>query len=221
MYTLEAFDLYRFYHTEDEETLALRGVSLCVKPGEAVAVVGPSGSGKSTLLSCLCGIDEPDGGYVIINGTRLTRKSESRRAAIRASEIGIVVQNKNLLNHLTVKDNIKLKMWLGNKVNDSRISELLNLVGLSDRSQAYPAQLSGGEAARAAIAVALATEPKILMADEPTGEVDYETEKKILQLFNDYRTKGGSAIIATHSRAVADFADRTIRMFDGSVTEDA
>lgn len=221
MNLLEAFDLYRFYHTEDEETLALRGVSLSIRPGEIIAIMGPSGSGKSTLLSCLCGIDEPDGGYVKINDRRLTRKSESARAAIRASEMGVVMQAKNLINHLTVKENIRLKMWANKKTDTRRIAELLELVGLSDRDKAYPSQLSGGEAARAAIAVALASEPKILMADEPTGEVDFETEQKILQLFNDYRTKGGCAIIATHSQTIADFADRIIQLFDGRVIENA
>lgn len=218
--SLEAFDLYRFYHTEDAETLALRGVSLTVRPGEILAVMGPSGSGKSTLLSCLCGIDEPDGGYVNIGGKRLTRKSEAARAAIRAREIGIVMQAKNLLNHLSVEENIRLKMWLSRKFDSKRIEMLLEMVGLPDKRKAFPTQLSGGEAARAAIAVALATDPKILLADEPTGEVDAATEFKILQLFDQYRKKGGSAVIATHSRTFLGFADKKIQLRDG-VAEDA
>jgi putative ABC transport system ATP-binding protein len=218
---LEAYDLYRFYHTEDEETLALRGVSLTAKEGELLAVMGPSGSGKSTLLSCLCGIDEPDGGYVVINGKQITRKSETARAAIRAAEIGIVMQSKNLLNHMSIKDNIRMKMWLNHKVDISKINELLELVDLKDKSSALPAQISGGEAARAAIAVALATNPKILIADEPTGEVDYQTELKILQLFGDFCSKGGTAIIATHSEKLASFANCVLKLYDGRIISNA
>lgn len=219
MNILEAFELYRFYHTENEETRALRGISLCVGAGEIVAVTGPSGSGKSTLLACLSGIDEPDGGYVMLNGKRMTRKSEAERAAIRASEIGIVMQSKNLLANLTIKDNIRMKMWLSHKVDNKRTDELLEFVGLTQRRDAYPSQVSGGEAARAAIAVALSAKPKLLLADEPTGEVDAQTELKIVELFEHFRKSGGAAVIATHSQSLARYADRTIALLDGRVRE--
>ena len=217
MRVIEGFDLYRFYHSEEEETLALRGVNVSVDSGEIVAVMGPSGSGKSTLLACLAGLDEPDGGFVMLSGKRITRRPEAERAAIRAKEIGIVLQSGNLFSHLTVEDNIRLQMQLGKRVDERRMKNLLETVGLSGRRQARPAQISGGEAARAALAIALANEPKLLMADEPTGEVDSETEKLILELFKSHRNNGGAAIIATHSAVLASYADRIIRVVDGRI----
>jgi putative ABC transport system ATP-binding protein len=217
---LEAFDLYRFYHAGEEETLALRGVSLSVEAGEIVAVMGPSGSGKSTLMACLAGLDEPDGGYVKLSGKRLTRRSETERAARRAREIGLILQSGNLFDHLSVEDNIRLPMRLARRLNQKRVTELLELVGLSPRRHASPAQISGGEAARAAIAVALGTGPKLLLADEPTGEVDAENEARILDLLETYRSSGGAAVICTHSAALAARAGRTIQLLDGRVVSD-
>src|ERR1700724_2096372 len=124
MRVLEAFDLYRFYHTGDEETLALRGVSIHVEAGEIVAVMGPSGSGKSTLLACLVGLDEPDGGYVQLMGKRLTRRPEAERASMRAAEIGILLQSRNLFEHLSVDDNMRLQMRLARKFDEQRIGTL-------------------------------------------------------------------------------------------------
>lgn len=217
MKVLEAFDLYRFYHTGDEETLALRGVSLHVEAGEIVVVMGPSGSGKSTLLSCLVGLDEPDGGYVQLMGKRLTRRPETERSAMRAAEIGILLQSRNLFEHLSVSDNICLQMRLARKFDRWRLSRLIDFVGLHDRRHARPSQLSGGEAARAALAVALSAEPKVLVADEPTGEIDAETEKHIMRLLDDRRGNGGGTLIATHSDVLAARADRVIRLLDGRV----
>ncbi|MFL0198504.1 ABC transporter ATP-binding protein [Clostridium sp. WILCCON 0269] len=217
MSLLQAIDLYRFFHIEDEETLALKGVSLNLEAGEIVAVIGPSGSGKSTLLACLSGIDEPDGGYVEVSGKRLSRKSEAYRAAIRASEIGIMLQAGTLFDGLSVYDNILMRMQLGGKVDKNRIAKLLKNVGISHRAHSYPAQISGGEAARAALAVALSTNPKILLADEPTGEVDADTEKQIIKLLKSYCEKGGAAVIATHSSSVAAHASRVINLRDGRI----
>lgn len=215
MRVLEAFDLYRFYHTGEEETLALRGVSIHVEAGEIVVVMGPSGSGKSTLLACLVGLDEPDGGHVELMGKRLTRKPEAERAAIRAAEIGVMLQSRNLFDHLTVDENMRLQMQLARKFDKLRLSTLIDLVGLTKRRYARPSQLSGGEAARAALAVALSTMPKVLLADEPTGEVDAETEKHILNLLEDRRQAGGATLIATHSDALAKHADRIVHILDG------
>lgn len=217
MATLEAVDLYRFYHIGDEETLALRGVSLQVEAGEIVIVMGPSGSGKSTLLACLAGLDVPDGGYVAIQGNRLSRRPEAERAAIRAEAIGILLQSGNLFEQLSVVDNIRLQMHLAHKIDEQRVHQLVEQVGLATRSRAYPTQLSGGEAARAALAVALATNPKVLLADEPTGEVDAETEQHILHLLAERRANGGATLIVTHSTAVAEQADRVIHLFDGRI----
>lgn len=220
MRVLEAFDLYRFYHTGEDETLALRGVSLHVDAGETVVVMGPSGSGKSTLLSCLVGLDEPDGGHVELLGKRLTRKPEAERAAMRAAEIGILLQSRNLFEHLSVADNMRLQMRLARELDKQRLERLIDLVGLTHRRQARPSQLSGGEAARAGLAVALSSDPKVLLADEPTGEVDAETERDILRLFASRRQNGGATLIVTHSDALAAHADRVIRLLDGRIVNE-
>lgn len=218
MSMLEAFDLYRFYHAGEEETLALRGVSLSLNEGEIVAVTGPSGSGKSTLLVCLSGLDEPDGGHVDLAGERLTRRPEAVRAAMRAASIGVLLQSANLFEHLTVEDNVYFQMRLSNKnTNRRRIGELISMVGLSERRRARPSQLSGGEAARAGLATALAADPRVLLADEPTGEVDEETEAGILSIFEARRQAGTATLIATHSEILAAKADRVVRLVDGRV----
>jgi putative ABC transport system ATP-binding protein len=220
MRVLEAFDIYRFYHTGEDETLALRGVSLHVEAGEMVVVMGPSGSGKSTLLSCLVGLDEPDGGHVELLGKRLTRKPEAERAAMRAAEIGILLQSRNLFDHLSVTDNMRLQMRLARKFNQQRLDSLIDLVGLTNRRHARPSQLSGGEAARAGLAVALSTDPKVLLADEPTGEVDAETEKDILRLLVSRQQAGFATLVVTHSDALAAHADRIVRLLDGRVVNE-
>ena len=216
---LDARELYRFYHIGDDETLALRGVSVEVRHGEIVAVVGPSGSGKSTLLHCLAGLDEPDGGYVAVNGTRLTRRGDRMRAALRAQSIGILLQSGNLFDHLTVAQNVELKMRLAGMRDPSRVRVVLELVGIAARHSAYPQQLSGGEASRAGLAVALAPEPAVLLADEPTGEVDSDTEARILALFDAHRAHGGAALIVSHSAEVASRADRIVRLLDGRIVD--
>src|ERR1700681_1582818 len=212
---IEAHDLYRFYHAGEEETLALRGVSFHVDLGESVALVGPSGSGKSTLLACLAGLDEPDGGYVVLRGERLTRRPEAERAARRAAQMGVLLQSGNLLEHLSVEDNIALPMRLAGSFDPRRQHDLLARIGLHERRRARPSELSGGEVARAGLAVALACGPLVLLADEPTGEVDEATERQILELFDEHRRAGGALVIATHSDALASRADRVVRLLDG------
>jgi len=217
---LEAHDLYRFYHVGDDETLALRGVSLSIAAGEMVAVMGPSGSGKSTLLACLAGLDEPDGGYVTVMGSRLSRRPEATRARLRAAHIGVLMQSGNLFEHLSVADNIRVPMRLAAKFDERRVSELLEMVGLSHRRHATPAQLSGGEAQRAGLATALAANPALLLADEPTGEVDAATEAQILDLLAARRKLGAGLLIATHSAGLAASADRIIRLNDGRIASE-
>ncbi|MDL2398900.1 ABC transporter ATP-binding protein [Rhizobium mayense] len=219
MNVLEAHELYRFFHIGDDEIAALRGVSLTLAEGELVAVVGPSGSGKSTLLSCLTGLDEPDGGYVIACGRRVTRRSEARRAAIRAESFGILQQSNNLLRHLTVAENIRLPMLLRGRTDEERIAELLKLVGLLHRATAYPATLSGGETARAGLAVALAADPPILVADEPTAEIDRHAEASLMVHFDARRTAGKTTLLATHSAALAAKADRILLLRDGRLDD--
>ncbi|HEY8297410.1 MAG TPA: ABC transporter ATP-binding protein [Candidatus Baltobacteraceae bacterium] len=218
--TLEAHDLYRFYHAGEEETLALRGVSLAIAAGETVAVMGPSGSGKSTLLACLAGLDEPDGGYVVVDGTRLTRRSEGDRATIRARKIGILLQSGNLIGHLTVAENVALQLQLAHRSTGKRVSELLRAVGLETRGGSRADHLSGGETARAGLAIALAVDPPLILADEPTGEVDAQTEKRLLEMLDRRKAAGGATLVATHSEALAAWADRVIRLHDGRVVNE-
>lgn len=217
---LEAHELYRFYHAGDDETFALRGVSLSVAAGEIVAVVGPSGSGKSTLLACLAGLDEPDGGYVTVVGQRITRRPESGRAALRARWVGVLLQSGNLLDHLSVRQNIRVAQSLVGGADLLAPDELLAEVGLAERASSRPATLSGGEAARAGLAVALANDPPILLADEPTGEVDDLNERLLLDLFRQRGTMGAAVVFVTHSDRAADAADRIVRLEDGRTVDD-
>jgi putative ABC transport system ATP-binding protein len=215
---LRADQLYRFFHAGDEETLALRGVSLQVGVGELVAVTGPSGSGKSTLLACLAGLDEPDGGMVQIDGARLSRRPERIRARVRARGIGMLYQQANLVGHLSVSANVALAQRLGgNPTSGAWRARVLERCGLTARAHARPSQLSGGELARAALAVALANDPKVLLADEPTGELDDFTAQRVLDLLRERAGEGAAVLVVTHAPAVAEAADRQIRLRDGQV----
>jgi putative ABC transport system ATP-binding protein len=214
---LEAESLYRFFHAGDDETLALRGVSLALEPGEIVAVTGPSGSGKSTLLSCLAGLDEPDGGMVRVGGERLSRRPEEQRAAVRARGIGVLYQQANLVGHLSVEANVALAQRLAGTDDAARRALVLERCGIAARATARPSQLSGGELARAGLAVALANDPAVVLADEPTGELDSETAERVVDLLRA-RARGGAAVlIVTHSPDVARAADREIHLRDGRV----
>ncbi|MFZ0834435.1 MAG: ABC transporter ATP-binding protein [Mycobacterium sp.] len=209
--------LYRFFRAGDEETLALRGVSLTGTAGELVAVVGPSGSGKSTLLACLAGLDEPDGGVVRVGGDRVSHRSETARALLRARKIGLLFQNRNLLGHLTLTQNVKLAQQIAKRTAQSTPAMLLSSLGIGDRGHAFPGQLSGGELARAGLAVAVANDPVLLLADEPTGELDTDTEHEVLDLLRGMADRGSAIVIASHSPAVAAAADRIVRLADGQV----
>jgi putative ABC transport system ATP-binding protein len=217
---LEARDLYRFYHAGDDETLALRGVSLILEPGDLVAVTGPSGSGKSTLMACLAGLDEPDGGVVHVTGERLSRRPEAIRAQIRARGIGVLYQSSNLVGHLSVDANVALARRLaGGAPDPTGRADVLDRMGISGRAHARPSELSGGELARAGLAVALANDPAVLLADEPTGELDEVTAGEVLALLRERAEAGGAVIVATHDPAVASAAVRELRLRDGSVEE--
>jgi putative ABC transport system ATP-binding protein len=215
--TLHARELYRFYRAGDEETLALRGVSIAVQAGQLVTVAGPSGSGKSTLLACLAGLDEPDGGSVYVNGTRISHRPEQERSSLRARHIGTLFQSANLLEHLTIRRNIELVQLIAGRRDRDRAAALLEAVGLTGRSGARPSELSGGEGVRAGLAVALANDPDVLVADEPTGELDSRTEAEILKLLRDQAGRGAAVVVASHSAAVADLADQVIQIKDGRV----
>jgi putative ABC transport system ATP-binding protein len=214
---LEARDLYRFYHVGDDETLALRGVSLVVEEGELVAVTGPSGSGKSTLLACLAGLDEPDGGSVRIQGRLLSRRPEQERTRIRARSVGMLFQTTNLVQHLSATGNVLLAQRLAGKPDARRAAQIIDRVGLTRRANAYPSKLSGGENARAGLAVALANDPRVLLTDEPTGELDAATSEQVMALLREHARDGGAVVVVTHNPAIAAAADRIVRLVDGQV----
>lgn len=214
---IEARSLYRFFRAGDEEVLALRGVTVAVHPGELVTVVGPSGSGKSTLLACLAGLDEPDGGTVWIGGQRLSHQAERRRAQLRARYVGVLYQDRNLLSHLSVENNVLMAQRIAGGNPSTHPAVLLASLGIGDRGAAHPDQLSGGELARAGLAVALANAPSVLLADEPTGELDTTTEADVLAVLRSHASTGAAIMIASHSPAVAAAADRIISLRDGQV----
>jgi putative ABC transport system ATP-binding protein len=214
---LQARSLYCFFHAGDDETLALRGVSLDVEAGELVTVTGPSGSGKSTLLSCLAGLDEPDGGTVLVGGERLSRRSEEDRAEIRGRRIGMLFQHGNLVGHLTVAQNLGLAQRLTRTPSPQSAGHVLAECGIADRADARPAQLSGGELARAGLAVALINDPDVILADEPTGELDSVTAVRVLDLLRARAEAGAAVLVVTHSPDVAAAADREIALRDGQV----
>lgn len=219
MPSLQAHELYRFYHSGDDETAALRGVSLALEAGEFIALTGPSGSGKSTLLACLAGLDEPDGGRVEVMGSRISRRPEAVRAALRARHIGVMTQSGNLFEHLTVEENMRLQMSLAKRNDASAVDHLLEIMGIARRRLARPSQLSGGEAARAGLAVALSADPQVLLADEPTAEVDTATEVDILGLLRQRCHAGGAILVATHSEELAAKADGVLRLRDGRLVD--
>ena len=218
---IDARSLHRFHRIGSHEVLALRDVSLQVHAGELVAVIGPSGSGKSTLLGCLAGLDEPDAGTVDITGRRITRQDGSARARLRAELIGMVLQSANLIEHLTVGQNVALVQSLVPATRRADRTELLSDLGLAGRARAYPSRLSGGETGRASLAVALANRPRVLLADEPTGELDSVHEGEILRLLRGAAERGAAVLVASHSPAVAETADRRVTLLDGQVTDDS
>lgn len=220
---LDARSLYRFYRVDDDETLALQSVSLQLWPGDLVVVAGPSGSGKSTLLACLAGLEEPSGGAVYINGARVSHQPEAARSLLRARHIGVLSQSGNLFPHLTVGQNIALAQSLagrGYRRRRRRQSncELLVSLGIDRREHALPVRLSGGESARAGLAVALANDPMVLIADEPTGELDSANEARLIDLLVERARSGRAVLIASHSPGVIRRADRIVTLLDGRVT---
>ena len=219
MALLEARELYRFYHSGDEEVKALRGVDVRIEPGEMVAFIGPSGSGKSTLLMCLAGLDEPDGGEVLVIGERMTRREEKFKTELRSRAMGIMLQTNNLFAHLNVTQNVNLAQSVFGDSDKDWVKAIVERLGIAARAYALPAELSGGERARAALAVALARKPKILVLDEPTGEVDANAEAVILNVLHEHCTKGGAVVVATHNEAVAKKASRVLPIKDGKFVD--
>ena len=221
---VEARGLYHIYREAEVETVALKGAQLVLEQGSWTSLMGPSGSGKSTLVQVLGGMLEPSGGSVVIDGRDITRLPPADRARVRRRSIGLVLQRDNLHPLLDVSGNVALPLRLdgrpGGEVR-SRVAELLERVGLSDRRRHRVGQLSGGEAQRVAIALAVAPRPRVLLTDEPTGELDEQTAGPVLDLLDRVRAEHGTAILTvTHNPTVTARAGRHLRMRDG-VVEDA
>ena len=200
----------------------LRGISFQIRSGEFIAIVGPSGSGKSTLLGIIAGLDNPTTGQVLIDGIDITRMTEGKLAAVRNGKIGMVFQAYNLIPTLTAQENVEVPLYVGKHKGtpSTRAKELLNLVGLSHRLTHRPNQLSGGEQQRVAIARSLATDPALVIADEPTGNLDAKNGENVLKLIAYLRQQTGKTfIIATHDPVVASHADRSIRIVDGRIAD--
>ena len=201
----------------------LCGVDFRIERGEFVALMGPSGSGKSTLLGVVAGLDRPNEGQVLVDGIDITAMPESRLAVVRNAKIGMVFQAFNLIPTLTAQENVEVPLYVGDHLGSpaARAREMLALVGLEHRLDHRPNQLSGGEQQRVAIARALATDPAIVIADEPTGNLDAANGERLLELIGDLRTRTGATfLIATHDREVAGRAERTLVIVDGRLRDD-
>ncbi|MGI8536008.1 MAG: ABC transporter ATP-binding protein [Mycobacteriales bacterium] len=216
MTPLAARGLHRFYRRGGNEVAALLDLSLTCTAGETVAVTGPSGSGKSTLLGLLAGLDDPDGGAVHVNGERISHRSPAAAAGIRARQVGVLTQGSGLLGHLTVLENVRFAASLRSGAGPTP-DELVDGLGLHAVRRSAPRTLSGGETARAGLAVALAGSPAVLLADEPTAEVSSEEESTVLELLTHWRPRDSATVIVTHSPAVAGHADRIVHLLDGRV----
>lgn len=220
---LEVVDLHKSYREGETVHEVLRGVSVRVEPGELVALLGPSGSGKSTLLNLVSGIDTPDAGEVRLEGHSLGALGERGRTLLRRRRVGFVFQFYNLLPTLTVKENLLLPLELTGAVSEAaeaRAAGLLERVGLEDRADSFPDRLSGGEQQRVAVVRSLVHRPALVLADEPTGNLDEETGSDVMDLLVELvRRDGGTLLMVTHARPLARRADRVLQIERGTLTE--
>jgi putative ABC transport system ATP-binding protein len=219
---LETRGLQKTFESEGAPVRALRGVDFEMRPGEFVAVMGPSGCGKSTLLNLVAGLDTPSDGDVIVAGESLVGKDENELAKMRRAHIGIVFQFFNLLEGMSVLENVTLPAVIAGtprRQAETRARDLLDLLGLVDKAKDAPGVLSGGQRQRLAIARALANQPTLVLADEPTGALDSEGGREVLELFRRLHAGGQAILLVTHDRDVADAADRIVHMRDGRVVD--
>ena len=202
---------------------ALRGVDLTIQKGEYVAIMGPSGSGKSTLMNVIGCLDSPDEGTYLLNGKMVSDMSDRQLAKVRNQEIGFVFQTFNLLNRTTAQHNVEMPLIYAGKsrkIRQQKAVEVLTRVGLADRMTHRPSELSGGQRQRVAIARALVTDPSILLADEPTGNLDSTTAREIMSLFDELHEAGHTIILVTHDENIGEHANRVIRLLDGKIASD-
>lgn len=223
MSILEVNHIKKVYKTRmgGDEVTALRDVHFSVEPGEFVAIMGESGSGKTTLLNILASLDTPTAGKVLVDGKDFTTLKDNERAIFRRSNLGFIFQDFNLLDNFSIEDNIKLPLVLAGedyKKMDAKVQKAAGQLGIVELLKKYPYEVSGGQKQRTAIARALITNPRILLADEPTGALDYNTSKEILKLIEDVNKKYGNTIImVTHNEAIRNMADHVIKLRDGAV----
>ena len=215
-------NLNKRYFTVDGEITALDNVSLDIAGGEFIAIIGKSGSGKTTLLNMIAGLDNPDSGSIMLNNADVAKMTGKQTAVLRRREIGVIYQFYNLIPELNVVENITLPTELdGSPINSEWLAEILKVVGLSGRENAYPTALSGGQQQRAAIARALYGKPSLILADEPTGNLDNENSAEVMKLLKAMNEEYGiTVLIVTHSDAVAEQARRVISIADGKITSD-
>jgi putative ABC transport system ATP-binding protein len=220
---LEARAVIRTFSSGGEPVHSLRGVDLRVAPGELVAIMGASGSGKSTLLHILAGLDRPTSGEVWLEATRLDNRSETALAVLRRRRVGVVFQSFNLVSNLTVADNVELPALLaGASAGEARRrrQELLERLGITDKAKQAPARLSGGQQQRVALARALVNKPTVLLADEPTGNLDTATTRDVLALLCECNAEGQAIVLVTHDSRVASIASRVLTMTDGLISDE-
>ena len=215
-------NLTRIFRTEEVETIALNGVNIEVEDGEFIAIMGPSGCGKSTLLNILGLLDSPTEGKYWLNNEEVGHLKERDRTAYRKGRFGFVVQNFNLIDELTVEENVDLQLkylGVGKAERKERVLEILRKVKLSHRAKHYPHQLSGGQQQRVAIARAVVGKPSIILADEPTGNLDSKNGMEVMQLLSELNEEGTTIVMVTHSKHDATYASRIINLFDGQVVD--
>lgn len=217
-------NLTKLFRTEEVVTRALNGLSLEVNDGEFVAIMGPSGCGKSTLLSILGLLDNPTEGNYWLDGKEVAHLKESQRTAYRKGRIGFVFQSFNLIDELTVEENVELQLkYLGipSRERKERVRDILRKVGLSQRAKHYPQQISGGQQQRVAIARAVVGRPSLILADEPTGNLDSKNGLEVMELLSRLHAEGTTIVMVTHSQHDATYANRIIHLFDGEIVEQA
>lgn len=215
--------LSKVYRTADVETTALNAIDVHIEAGEFVAVMGPSGCGKSTFLNIVGMLDAPSGGKYLFDGTDVTNYSESQLAQVRKSRIGFVFQSFNLIDELTVEENIGLPLLyqsVSRADRKSRVQEVMERVGVAHRAGHFPQQLSGGQQQRVAVARAVVTNPSVILADEPTGNLDSKNGEEVMDLLIQLNQSGATVVMVTHSPIDADHAHRIINLFDGSVVSE-
>jgi putative ABC transport system ATP-binding protein len=217
---IETQDLVKVYRTEEVETTALNGINLRIRHGEFVSIMGPSGCGKSTLLHILGLIDNASEGHYRLLGEDVTKYNERKRAPLRKAHIGFVFQSFNLIDELTVFENVELSLRYNNvssQERKSRVGEVLQRINMGHRMKHFPSQLSGGQQQRVAVARAIINKPQLILADEPTGNLDSEHGAQVMKMLSQLNQQGTSIVMVTHSEENAAYGDRVVRLLDGKI----